>query len=110
MACLRQDRTATITNLVLNTAPSVDKHELTRVDQNSMSSSSISSASESAGVAAYDCGFAVDERRVHASGQDGRRHVLWLATRRDDALWLCSEMDRHRLNRPPHDGRPLARS
>jgi spermidine synthase len=26
-------------------------------------------------------GFAVDERRVHAHGSSGRRHVLWLATR-----------------------------
>jgi spermidine synthase len=27
------------------------------------------------------CGFTVDERRVHAHGKSGRRHVLWLATR-----------------------------
>ena len=26
-------------------------------------------------------GFAVDERRVHAHGQSGTRHVLWLATK-----------------------------
>jgi spermidine synthase len=27
------------------------------------------------------CGFSVEERRVHAHGTSGRRHVLWLATR-----------------------------
>ena len=31
------------------------------------------------------CGFSVDEVRVHAHGSSGRRHVLWLATRTDDA-------------------------
>ena len=33
------------------------------------------------------CGFAVDERRVHAGGPMTRRHVLWLATRPDDTAW-----------------------
>ena len=33
------------------------------------------------------CGFAVDEHRIHANGRDGRRHVLWLATRPDDSTW-----------------------
>ena len=33
------------------------------------------------------CGFAVDEQRVHANGQNGRRHVLWLATRPGDTAW-----------------------
>lgn len=33
------------------------------------------------------CGFAVDEQRVHAAGDAGRRHVLWLATRPDDTAW-----------------------
>jgi len=33
------------------------------------------------------CGFAVDEQRVHANGQSGRRHVLWLATRPGDGSW-----------------------
>ena len=34
------------------------------------------------------CGFAVDEQRVHANGDsNGRRHVLWLATRPDDTSW-----------------------
>ena len=33
------------------------------------------------------CGFAVDEQRVHANGRNGRRHVLWLATRPGDTSW-----------------------
>jgi spermidine synthase len=33
-------------------------------------------------------GFAVDERRVYANGENtGLRHVLWLATRPDDTAW-----------------------
>ena len=28
-----------------------------------------------------NCGFTVDEVRVHANGSSGRRHVVWLATR-----------------------------
>jgi spermidine synthase len=31
------------------------------------------------------CGFSVEQHRVHAHGQRGRRHVLWLATRPDDS-------------------------
>ena len=57
-----------------------------RVDQNSVSSSAILSVSESAAIAAYDCGFALDEWRVYANGYNGRQ-VLWLATRRDDESW-----------------------
>ena len=34
-----------------------------------------------------NCGFTVEERRVHANGRDGFRHVLWLATRPDGAVW-----------------------
>jgi spermidine synthase len=34
------------------------------------------------------CGFGVDEQRVYANNQgNGRRHVLWLATRPGDASW-----------------------
>lgn len=34
-----------------------------------------------------NCGFEVDERRVHAQGRTGRQHVLWLATRPDETTW-----------------------
>ena len=34
-----------------------------------------------------NCGFAVDEQRVHAHGKSGRRHVLWLAMRPDERSW-----------------------
>ena len=34
------------------------------------------------------CGFDVDEQRVYANNQgNGRRHVLWLATRPGDEAW-----------------------
>lgn len=34
-----------------------------------------------------NCGFQVDERRIHAHGTKGVRHVLWLATRPGDGAW-----------------------
>lgn len=34
-----------------------------------------------------NCGFAVDEQRVHAHGTKGRRHVIWFATRPGEGAW-----------------------
>lgn len=33
------------------------------------------------------CGFNVEERRVHAEGRFGHRHVIWFATKPNDAAW-----------------------
>lgn len=39
------------------------------------------------------CGFNVDQVRVHADGNSGRRHVLWLATRPTESSREAAWMD-----------------